>query len=302
MDLGIIGLGKMGLNMSIRLIGDGHRVVGYDKNPAAVNTSVEYIPDVVGSIEALVDKLSTPRIIWVMVPSGEPIEQTFEQLTGVLSKGDIIVDGGNCYYKDSMRRAGEADSKGIYYLDAGVSGGISGLRDGYSIMVGGDPETFRQIEPILQTLAFGKSSGYGLVGKSGAGHFVKMIHNGIEYGLMQAYAEGFELLSSKEDLSLDMLQVSGIWQNGSIISSRLLHFAQEILDQDPGLHANDGYVEDTGEGRWTVIESVELGVPIPVISSALQRRFRSRQDQPYSDRFLAALRKVFGGHSVRPKV
>ena len=157
MDLGIIGLGKMGLNMSIRLIGDGHRVVGYDKNPAVVNTSVDYIPDVVGSIEALVDKLSTPRIIWVMVPSGEPIEQTFEQLTGVLSKGDIIVDGGNCYYKDSMRRAGEADSKGIYYLDAGVSGGISGLRDGYSIMVGGDPETFRQIEPILQTLAFGLS-------------------------------------------------------------------------------------------------------------------------------------------------
>ena len=301
MDLGIIGLGRMGLSMSIRLVGDGHSVVGYDKDTVVAKNSIEYITNVASSIEELIDALPVPRIVWVMLPSGEPTENTFQQLIGILSESDIIVDGGNCYYKDSIRRAGIAAAEGIYYLDAGVSGGVSGLTNGYSIMVGGDSESFTKIEPILQSLAFDRSSGYGLVGKSGAGHFVKMIHNGIEYGLMQAYAEGFELLSSKEDLSLDMLQISDIRQNGSIISSRLLHFAQEVLDEDPGVYSNDGYVEDTGEGRWTVIESVELGIPIPVISSALQRRFRSRQDHPYSDRFLAALRKIFGGHSVRSK-
>ncbi len=301
MDLAVIGLGKMGSNMSIRLLKGGHRVVAYDKDPKVRQQMENDIPELADSLSRLIDNLPSKKIIWIMLPPGPPTEETFGSLLGLLNAGDVIIDGGNCYYKDSIRRSTVANEIGIGYLDAGISGGIAGLTDGYSIMVGGDINVFHELEPIFQCLAPRSDLGYGFVGPSGSGHFVKMIHNGIEYGLMQAYAEGFEMLISKEEFALDVSQISGIWQGGSIISSRLLDFAGRVLEQDVSLENNNGYVEDTGEGRWTVLESIDLGVPIPVITTALQRRFRSRQSQPFSDRLLAALRKAFGGHQVKSR-
>ena len=299
MDIGMIGLGRMGGDMARRLMRDGHRVVVYDSQPEAVQALVDEGADGASSIEELAGQLPSLRVVWVMVPSGEPTESTIDALADALSPEDVIIDGGNSNYKDSVRRAASLAERGLFFMDAGTSGGIWGLEEGYSIMVGGDPEVFRRLEPVFQTLAPGSDRGYGRVGPAGSGHFVKMVHNGIEYGLMQAYAEGFELMRAKEEFGLDLAQIAGIWRYGSVVRSWLLDLTAAALDEDPALETIQAYVEDSGEGRWTVQESVDLNVPTPVISLALQARFRSRQEQPFGARLLAAMRNQFGGHAVR---
>ena len=299
MELGIIGLGRMGGNMTIRLLNGGHRIIVYDPTKEAVETLTAQGAIGSTSIADLVEKLSPPRTVWVMVPSGEPTESTIKTLSVELSKDDIIIDGGNSNYKDSMRRATALSKKDITFLDVGTSGGIWGLKEGYCLMVGGDIEAFRRVEPIFQTLAPSPQQGYGHVGPSGAGHFVKMVHNGIEYGLMQAYAEGFELMQAKQDFDLNLPEIAEIWRYGSVVRSWLLDRTAAALQEDPKLEGIEAYVEDSGEGRWTVQESVELAVSIPVITQALQVRFRSREAQPFGVKLLAALRKQFGGHKVR---
>ncbi len=299
MKLGMIGLGRMGSNMARRLLGGGHHVVVYDPIKEAVEALVKQGAIGAISIAELVGKLTRLRSVWLMVPSGEPTESTVNTLAAELSPGDIIVDGGNSNYKDSMRRAAALSEKGLVFLDVGTSGGIWGLKEGYCLMVGGDSKAFRQMEPIFQTLAPSPQQGYGHMGPSGAGHFVKMVHNGIEYGLMQAYAEGFELMQAKQEFDLNSAQIAEIWRYGSVVRSWLLDLAAAALLEDPKLEGIEGYVEDSGEGRWTVQESVELAVPMPIITQSLQARFRSRQDQPFASKLLAALRKQFGGHPVR---
>ena len=299
MDIGMIGLGRMGGDMTRRLMRGGHRVVVYDSQPEAVQALVDEGADGASSIEDLAGQLPSPRVAWVMVPSGEPTESTIDALADALSPEDVIIDGGNSNYKDSVRRAASLAERGLFFMDAGTSGGVWGLEEGYSIMVGGDPEVFRRLEPVFQTLAPGSDRGYGRVGPAGSGHFVKMVHNGIEYGLMQAYAEGFELMRAKEEFGLDLAQIAGIWRHGSVVRSWLLDLTAAALEDDPGLETIQAYVEDSGEGRWTVQESVDLNVPTPVISLALQVRFRSRQEQPFGARLLAAMRNQFGGHAVR---
>jgi 6-phosphogluconate dehydrogenase len=289
----------MGSNMAQRLLHAGHRVVAYDPVPEAVRSVAEGGADPASSLNELASKLAAPRAVWLMVPAGDPTEDTVNALAAVLSADDIVVDGGNSNYRDSIRRAEALRTSGIRFLDVGTSGGVWGLQEGYCLMAGGDAGAFRRIEPILQSLAPTPDEGYGLVGPSGAGHFVKMIHNGIEYGLMQAYAEGFELMQAKQELGLDLGQIAEIWRHGSVVRSWLLDLAARAFEEDPKLDSIQAYVEDSGEGRWAVQESVELGVPAPVITHSLQERFRSRQDQPFSARMLAALRRQFGGHSVR---
>ena len=247
----------------------------------------------------MVEQLEPPRAAWVMVPSGEATETTIGALAEALSPEDVIIDGGNSNYKDSVRRAASLAQRGLRFLDAGTSGGVWGLEGGYSLMIGGDPDVFRRLEPVFQTLAPGSDRGYGRVGPAGAGHFVKMVHNGIEYGLMQAYAEGFELMQAKEEFGLDLARIAEIWRHGSVVRSWLLDLTAAALSEDPGLESIQAYVEDSGEGRWTVQEGVDLNVPTPVISLALQARFRSRQEQPFGARLLAAMRNQFGGHAVR---
>ncbi len=299
MELGMIGLGRMGGNMVRRLLGGGHQVVVYDPMKEAIKTLVREGAIGANSISNLVERLSKPRAVWIMVPSGEPTDSTIKSLAAKLSEGDIIIDGGNSNYKDSIRRAANLSEQGIIFLDAGTSGGIWGLKEGYSLMVGGEKSAFQRLETVFKTLAPSPTKGYGHVGPSGAGHFVKMVHNGIEYGLMQAYAEGFELMQAKEVFNLNLPQIAQIWRYGSVVRSWLLDLAAAALEEDPKLESLEAYVEDSGEGRWTVEESIELAVPIPVITQALQARFRSRQDQPFSGRLLAALRNQFGGHQVR---
>lgn len=299
MELGMIGLGRMGSNMAQRLIGGGHQVVAYDLVKEAVAAIVKKGATGALSYADLTGKLTRPRAIWLMVPSGEPTETTISTLAVELSPADIIIDGGNSNYKDSMRRAAVLAEKGIIFLDVGTSGGIWGLKEGYCLMVGGDNEAFRRLEPIFQTLAPSPQEGYGYMGLSGTGHFVKMVHNGIEYGLMQSYAEGFELMQAKQEFNLDLQHIAEIWRHGSVVRSWLLDLAAAALQQDPRLESIQGYVEDSGEGRWTVQESIELGVAMPIISHSLQVRFRSRQAQPFGDRLLAALRQQFGGHAVK---
>ncbi len=299
MELGMIGLGRMGSNMAQRLLLAGHRVVVYDPIPEAVQSLAERGADPASSLPDLASKLAAPRAVWLMVPSGDPTEGTISSLASELSAGDIIIDGGNSNYRDSMRRAADLSAKGLHFLDVGTSGGVWGLQEGYCLMAGGDTEAYQHVEPILKSLAPAPDKGYGHVGPSGAGHFVKMIHNGIEYGLMQSYAEGFELMQAKQELSLDLSQIAELWRHGSVVRSWLLDLAARALDEDPRLEGIRAYVEDSGEGRWTVQESIELGVPAPVITHSLQARFRSRQDQPFSARMLAALRQQFGGHSVQ---
>jgi 6-phosphogluconate dehydrogenase len=277
----------------------GHRIVGYDTDQEAVDATKRAGAKGASSLPELVELLATPRIVWSMLPAGEPTERTIDSLMPLLSQDDVIVNGGNCYYKDSMLSAEMARREGVHYLDVGISGGIAGLKEGYSLMVGGEEAIFQRLEPLFQTLAPAPDRGYDYVGPSGAGHFVKMVHNGIEYGVMQAYAEGFEILAAKKDFDLDLCRVGSIWQHGSVIRSRLLDFALEALSEDPKLQGIRGYVEDLGEGRWTVAESIDLDIAAPVITAALQRRLRSRQDQPFGDRLLAAMRNVFGGHAVR---
>ena len=297
MELGMIGLGRMGSNMAQRLLLAGHRVVAYDPVPESVRSVAKHGADPATSLTDLTSQLAAPRVVWLMVPSGDPTESRINNLESELSASDIIIDGGNSNYRDSMRRAETLSQKGIHFLDIGTSGGIWGLQEGYCLMAGGDAGAYERVEPILKSLA--PDMGYGRVGPSGAGHFVKMIHNGIEYGLMQAYAEGFELMQAKQDFGLDLGRIAEIWRHGSVVRSWLLDLAARALEEDPKLEGIEAYVDDSGEGRWTVLESVELGVPAPVITLALQARFRSRQDQPFAARMLAALRKQFGGHATR---
>jgi 6-phosphogluconate dehydrogenase len=280
----------MGAGIAERLRRAGHEVVGYDQNPAISQ---------VRSVQELVRGISSPHIVWVMVPAGGATQATVEELAAVMTVGDVIVDGGNSYYKDSIRLATQLRPRGISFVDVGTSGGIWGLKEGFSLMAGGERAAYALIEPLLKSLAPSPDAGYGYMGPSGAGHFVKMVHNGIEYGLMQAYAEGFELLAAKKELALDLHQVAEVWRSGSVVRSWLLDLAAQALQEDPGLDKLLAYVDDSGEGRWTVQESVDLAVPAPVISAALQARFRSRQDQPFGGRLLAALRNQFGGHAVK---
>ena len=299
MELGMIGLGRMGGNMTQRLLGGGHRLIVYDPREEAVQALVQQGAVGASSITDLVTKLASPRAVWTMVPSGDITESTINAVAEALSVGDVIIDGGNSNYKDSVRRAATLGGKGLKFLDAGTSGGIWGLKEGYSLMVGGDAEAFRLVEPVFQTLAPSPDMGYGHVGPAGAGHFVKMVHNGIEYGLMQAYAEGFELMEAKREFNLDLARIAEIWRYGSVVRSWLLDLTAAALHEDPKLEDIQAYVEDSGEGRWTIQESIELGVPTPVMSLALQTRFRSRQDQPLGTKLLAAMRNQFGGHAVK---
>ena len=299
MELGMIGLGRMGGNMAQRLVAGGHRVVTFDRNAAIVTASRDFGAVATSSLEEVVSKLTAPKAIWMMLPPGQPTENTLGELAKLLSPGDAILDGGNANYKDSMRRGEKLAAQGIDFIDVGTSGGIWGLAEGYSLMVGGNEATVKRLEPIFHTLAPAPDQGYSRVGPSGAGHFTKMVHNGVEYGLMQAYAEGFEMLAAKEEFALDLPAIADTWRYGSVVRSWLLDLASDALKADPKLESLDSYVDDSGEGRWTVEESVELAVPIPVITLSLQARFRSRQKQPFGGRLLAALRNQFGGHSVR---
>ena len=295
----MIGLGRMGGNMARRLLVGGHRVVAYAPSAEEVQALTKDGAHGARSIDELVAQLTPPATVWVMVPSGEPTESTINALAETLSPGDVVIDGGNSNYKDSMRRAEALAKKGLVFLDAGTSGGVWGLKEGYSLMVGGDEETFHRLESIFQTLAPAPDKGYGHVGPAGAGHFVKMVHNGIEYGLMEAYAEGFDILQAKKEFNLNVGNIAEIWRFGSVVRSWLLDLVVEALDKDPDLSAIKGYVEDSGEGRWTVAEAIDLDVPAPVITISLMRRFRSRVTNPFAERLLAALRQEFGGHSVR---
>ena len=299
MKLGLVGLGRMGANMARRLTSGGHRVVTYDVNADAVATSTQYGAEGATSLEDLVGQLSTPRAVWLMLPIGPPTEDTIAAVAPLLSPGDILIDGGNANYKDSMRRAGDMSELGIEYIDIGISGGIWGLAHGFCLMVGGPDAAVKRMEPAFRTLTPSEDVGYCHFGPSGAGHYVKMVHNGVEYALMQSYAEGFEMLAAKDEFDLDLSAVAETWLHGSVVRSWLLELTAAALKDDPELEGLQAFVEDSGEGRWTVQESVDLAVPIPAISAALQQRFRSRQDGPLGTKLLAALRQQFGGHSVR---
>lgn len=300
MELGMIGLGRMGANMVERLIRGGHRLVGYDRDVAAVGRVTAGGAGGADSLAALVAKLQQkPRAIWIMVPAGAPVDQTIAELLPHLNPGDILIDGGNSNYKDTQRRAADVKSKGFQFVDVGTSGGIWGLKEGYSMMVGGDPAAVNQVRPLLETLAPGKDLGWGHVGPPGSGHFVKMVHNGIEYGMMQAYAEGFAILKRKKEFSLDLHQVSEIWRFGSVVRSWLLDLTALALKENPEMQGIAPYVSDSGEGRWTVAEAIDLDVPAPVITLSLLQRLTSRDSDSYSDKLLAAMRNQFGGHAIK---
>ncbi|MGB5932149.1 MAG: decarboxylating 6-phosphogluconate dehydrogenase [Anaerolineae bacterium] len=301
MELGIVGLGKMGSNMARRLAQRGHRVVAYNRTPEKALALANELPNVVAvtSLEGITAQLTSPRAAWVMVPAGDATEQTVEALLDILTPGDAIIDGGNSNYHDTMRRATSAAERGLHFVDVGTSGGVWGLTEGYSMMVGGEEAVVERLRPIFETLAPAPDKGWGHVGPSGAGHFVKMVHNGIEYGLMQAYAEGFEILKAKKDFGLDLHQVAEIWRYGSVIRSWLLDLTAAALAEDQELSNIRDWVADSGEGRWTVAEAMDLDVPAPVISLALLMRFVSRQDESYAAKLLALMRSQFGGHAVR---
>ncbi len=298
MQLGFVGLGRMGANMVRRLVAGGHQVVACDRNPGATAAVAARGVSGVETPDRLAAALPAPRTIWTMVPAGAPVDDTIEALLPHLSPGDLLVEGGNSHYRDSMRRAAALEEHGILYVDAGTSGGVWGLEQGYCLMVGGKPEAVARIEPALRTLA--PPDGYLHVGPPGAGHFVKMIHNGIEYGLLQAYAEGFELLHAS-DFDLDLPAIARLWNHGSVIRSWLLELAERALAKDPRLERIRGWVEDSGMGRWTAMEAIDRAVPAPVITLALLARFRSRQEDSFAGRVVAALRGEFGGHAVKAK-
>ncbi|MCH8919321.1 MAG: decarboxylating 6-phosphogluconate dehydrogenase [Chloroflexi bacterium] len=287
MQIGMIGLGRMGGNMRERLRRGGHEVIGYARDRKVSD---------VGSLAELVAGLSTPRTVWLMIPAGDPTEKTIQELAGLLDKGDIIIDGGNSNFRDSIRRAGELEKQGLLFMDAGTSGGVWGLKIGYCLMVGGSDEAFQRVEPALETLA--PEDGYAHVGPAGAGHFTKMVHNGIEYAMLQAYAEGFEILEASQ-FDLDMHQLAALWNHGSVIRSWLLELAESAFDKDPDLSQIRGYVDDSGEGRWTVFEAINESVPAPAIAASLFARFASRQEDSFAMRMIAALRNEFGGHAVK---
>ncbi|HHS97597.1 MAG TPA: decarboxylating 6-phosphogluconate dehydrogenase [Chloroflexi bacterium] len=300
MDVGMVGLGKMGANMARRLARAGHRVVAYNRTPSKATALAEEEPNVEAAttLEDLALLLAPPRVVWMMVPAGEPVDRMIGALVEVLSPGDVIVDGGNSNYKDTLRRAEMLARKGLHLIDVGTSGGVWGLAEGYSLMVGGAKEVVDRLRPLFEALAPAPDKGWGHVGPSGAGHFVKMVHNGIEYGLMEAYAEGFEILREKKEFGLDLHRVAEIWRYGSVIRSWLLDLIAAALAEDPDLGTIRGWVADSGEGRWTVVEAIDQDVPAPVITLALQMRFASRQTERFADRLLAAMRQQFGGHAV----
>jgi len=299
MELGMIGLGRMGANMVERLVRGGHHVVGYDRDPGAVARVTAAGAGGVDSLAALAGKLGKPRAIWIMVPSGAPVDEAIAALTPHLSKDDILNDGGNSNYKDTQRRAANLKAQGFQFVDVGTSGGIWGLKEGYSMMVGGDKAAIERLRPLLETLAPAKDEGWGHVGPAGAGHFVKMVHNGIEYGMMQAYAEGFAILKKKSEFDLDVHQISEIWRKGSVVRSWLLDLTSLALKDNPEMAGIAPYVSDSGEGRWTVAEAVDLDVPAPVITLSLLQRLTSRDSDSYSDKLLAAMRNQFGGHAIK---
>ncbi len=299
MKIGLIGLGKMGANMAERLLKGGHKVVGYDRDAQAVRRVMDQGNLGANSLADLILELETPRMIWLMVPAGKPVDDTIEILLPKLKSGDTIIDGGNSYYKDSIRRAKELAEHEINMIDAGVSGGIWGLKEGFSVMVGGDKKAVDYMKPIFEALAPAREKGWGHVGPNGAGHFVKMVHNGIEYGLMQAYAEGFDLMKKKAEFKLDLHQVAEIWRYGSVVRSWLLDLTALALKEDQELKGIAPYVADSGEGRWTALEAIELGVSLPIIAQSLYERFASQDTEGYGNRLLAMMRHEFGGHAVK---
>ncbi len=299
MDIGMIGLGRMGANMAERLVRGGHRVVGFARNPSSRKGVEEKGAETAPSLEALVAKLAPVRTLWLMIPAGPGVDETISELLPRLSAGDMLVDGGNSNYKDTLRRAQMLARKEIHYVDCGTSGGVWGLAEGYSLMVGGDAPAVERMRPIFETLAPAADRGWGHVGPAGSGHFAKMVHNGIEYGLMQAYAEGFSILQHKAEFDLDLHQVAGIWRHGSVVRSWLLDLTWAALAKNPDLEGIAPYVDDSGEGRWTVAEAIDLDVAAPVITLSLLARLRSRDVQSFSDKLLSAMRHQFGGHEIR---
>jgi 6-phosphogluconate dehydrogenase len=299
MELAMIGLGRMGANMAERLVRGGHRVIGFDPKPDARSSVEDKGAESAASLAALVSKLKAPRTLWLMVPAGDITDSTVTALLPLVTAGDTLIDGGNSNYKDTLRRAKMLAEKHIHYVDCGTSGGIWGLSEGYSMMVGGDQSVVDRLRPIFETLAPAPDRGWGRVGPVGSGHFTKMIHNGIEYGLMQAYAEGFSIMRHKAEFSLDLHQVAEIWRYGSVVRSWLLELTSAALEQNPKLDGNAPYVADSGEGRWTVAEAIDLDVPAPVITSSLLERLRSRDAESFSDKLLSAMRNQFGGHEIK---
>ncbi len=298
MQLGFVGLGKMGGNMVERLLGEKHKVVVFNRDEDKIHEYAGKGAAPSTSLQTLVQQLEGRKAIWLMVPSGEAVDQNIADLTPYLSKGDILIDGGNSYYKDTIRRAGSLKEKGIHLVDCGTSGGIWGLKVGYCLMIGGDDDAVKFLDPVFRTLA--PPDGYLHCGKVGSGHLVKMIHNGIEYGMMQAYAEGFDILKASP-YGLDLQKVAHLWNQGSVVRSWLLELAESALKKDPELKSLEPWVADSGEGRWTVFESIERNVPAPVLTLALQARFASREKNSFAHRLLAALRNEFGGHAVKPR-
>jgi 6-phosphogluconate dehydrogenase len=299
MELGMVGLGKMGGNMTVRLVRGGHTVVGFARKKEVVDVVVQQGAKGADSLASLVRQLQPPRVVWLMIPSGAPVDQTLDQLHSLLAPGDYIVDGGNSYYRDTLRRAQLVRSWGFRFVDVGTSGGIWGLQEGYSMMVGGEKADVDHVRPILETLAPGPDRGWGHMGPVGSGHFVKMVHNGIEYGLMQAYAEGFAVLQAKSEFALDLHQVAQVWRYGSVVRSWLLELTEEALAENPTLKGIAPFVVDSGEGRWTVTEALDLNIPAPVITIALEQRLRSRESDPFTEKLLAMMRNKFGGHAVK---
>lgn len=299
MELAMIGLGKMGLNMATRLARGGHRVVGYARTDATVQEAIRLGAEGAHTLEEAVSKLQAPRVVWLMIPAGKVTHDTVQQLSTLLEAGDIVIDGGNSNYKDSILHASMLEPKGIEFVDCGTSGGIWGLTEGYSLMIGGKPEVVEKLHPIFEMLAPAADKGWGYVGPHGAGHYVKMVHNGIEYGMMQAFAEGFSILKAKKEFAMDLAQISHIWQHGSVVRSWLLDLAARALDEDTELADIKPWVADSGEGRWTVFEAIDLDVPAPIITLSLQMRFASRDEENYTARMLAALRNQFGGHAIK---
>jgi 6-phosphogluconate dehydrogenase len=296
MQIGMIGLGRMGGNMTTRLLRDGHEVVAYARHADAVEAAAKQGAVPAKDLEDLVAKLTPPRHVWLMVPSGAPVTDTIAALVPLLSAGDVIIDGGNSYYRDSIRRAEELAAKGLQFVDCGTSGGVWGLENGYCLMIGAERDVVERLQPVFTTLS--PVDGWLHVGPAGAGHFVKMVHNGIEYGMLQAYGEGFELLDASR-YELDLPRIAALWNRGSVVRSWLLELAEIALKKDPGLASIRGYVEDSGEGRWTVVEAIEHDVPATVLAHSLFARFRSRQDDSFGAKLIAALRQEFGGHAVK---
>jgi 6-phosphogluconate dehydrogenase len=299
MDLAMIGLGKMGGNMMLRLLKGGHRVVAYARSAESVHAAQAKGADGAHSLDEVVAKLKPPRVVWLMIPAGEATETALHELLSRLSPGDIVIDGGNSNYKDTVRRAALVEQAGLHFVDCGTSGGIWRLTEGYSLMIGGEPEVIERLRPIFASLAPAPDAGWGRVGPHGAGHFVKMVHNGIEYGMMQSLAEGFEVLKSKKEFGLNVHQIATLWQRGSVVRSWLLDLTAAALAKDPELADVKGWVADSGEGRWTVAEAIDLDIPAPVITLSLLMRLASRQEESYSAKLLAEMRNQFGGHEVK---